>query len=78
MKPRCGLCAYRRHWVAPSRGRGLKRNYFQAETVATQRRPFTGAWIETCLPMLMQRGVRVAPSRGRGLKPAYRCLCNGG
>ena len=34
----------------------------------TRRRPFTGAWIETCLTPCRLRASSVAPSRGRGSK----------
>ena len=33
-----------------------------------QRRPFTGAWIETWLATVWAKPLNVAPSRGRGLK----------
>ena len=53
--------------VAPSRGRGLKPDTGLAFTPVL-RRPFTGAWIETCVTRKGRRRCQVAPSRGRGLK----------
>ena len=37
--------------------------------MATDSRPFTGAWIETVVVATASTGEQVAPSRGRGLKP---------
>ncbi len=33
-----------------------------------ERRPFTGAWIETLDQFSLDNKIKVAPSRGRGLK----------
>ena len=51
--------------VAPSRGRGLKPNPAEHRTDGDARRPFAGAWIETC-PTLVEAGsqARLSPLRG--------------
>ena len=54
--------------VAPSRGRGSKRVFARLHR-SPDRRPFTGAWIETYTPAEGIAMPRVAPSRGRGSKP---------
>ena len=56
--------------VAPSRGRGLKQSD-QIPVPGRNRRPFTGAWIETAIVDMEHRFLVVAPSRGRGLKLRY-------
>ena len=57
--------------VAPSRGRGSKPLFGHKRHYMPDRRPFTGAWIETTQNRLIRPTFRVAPSRGRGSK---RCL----
>jgi len=54
--------------VAPSQGRGLKHRHGGIGDAARNRRPFTGAWIETIGTDDAHLTDAVAPSQGRGLK----------
>ncbi len=71
-KPQKGPHDYPLDLVAPSRGRGSKQQNGWAIKHITNRRPFTGAWIETAMWPLSNVLALVAPSRGRGSKRHLR------
>ena len=58
----------------PSRGRGLKHQKAIQPVRLRHIAPFTGARIETAVPILSSRLPTSPPSRGRGLKPTVRAI----